>query len=169
MEMPENNSISASLEDYLEIIYQLQKKHKVARAKAIADKMKVQKASVTGALKSLAAKGLINYEPYSTITLTQKGEKIAKQIIHRHEILKEFFQSVLQLSPEQAEVNACKIEHVIHPKAVQKLTKFLEFLKICPRAGSDWVRSFENYCQRGAKKDECEQCLIKCLEQLRRT
>jgi len=55
--------LSASLEDYLEVIFHLEKSNRVARAKDIADQMNVQRASVTGALKALAGKGLINYSP----------------------------------------------------------------------------------------------------------
>ena len=56
--------LSESLENYLETILELEKANKVARAKDIADKLNLQRGSVTGALKSLAAAGLINYHPY---------------------------------------------------------------------------------------------------------
>ena len=62
--------LSASLEDYLEVIFHLEQSNRVARAKDIADQMNVQRASVTGALKALSGRGLINYSPYSFITLT---------------------------------------------------------------------------------------------------
>ena len=65
--------LSQSLEDYLETILELQKSNKVARVKDIAAKKGVQRGTVTGALKTLAGKHLINYEPYSFITLTPKG------------------------------------------------------------------------------------------------
>ncbi len=162
--MDKPNDISASLEDYLEIIYILEKENNSARAKDIAERMCVQKASVTGALRNLSAKGLINYEPYSQITLTNEGREIAREVIRRHGILKEFFEFVLKLSPEEAEENACKIEHVIHIGAMKRLTKFLEFLKICPRAGSDWFEAFENYCNDGLNKEGCVTCIKKCLE-----
>ena len=88
-DLPEG--LSASLEDYLEVIYHLERSNRVARAKDIADQMSVQRASVTGALKALAGRGLINYSPYSYITLTSAGRTVAQDIIRRHETLKEFF------------------------------------------------------------------------------
>ena len=78
--MEKNNKLSESLEDYLEVILDLESERKVARAKDIAEKMKVQRGSVTSALKKLEEKGLINYEPYSFITLTEKGKTIADEI-----------------------------------------------------------------------------------------
>ena len=68
------------MEDYLEAILALERLHKVARAKDIAERLKVKRGTVTGALKSLAEKGMINYTPYSYITLTPKGSEIASEI-----------------------------------------------------------------------------------------
>ena len=107
--------LSASLQDYLEVIYQLEEANRVARAKDIADQMNVQRASVTGALKTLATRGLINYSPYSHVTLTEDGRQVAREIIRRHNTLKEFFIIALQLDPEKAEADACRIEHAIGP------------------------------------------------------
>jgi len=156
--------LSASLEDYLEVIYHLERSNRVARAKDIADQMNVQRASVTGALKGLAGRGLINYSPYSYITLTSAGRTVARDIIRRHETLKEFFMAALQLDPEEAEANACRIEHAIDPMAVDRLVRFLEFIKICPRTGLDWFGAFARYCQAGSQTSNCEDCIKLCLE-----
>ncbi|NLI32771.1 MAG: metal-dependent transcriptional regulator [Deltaproteobacteria bacterium] len=158
--------LSASLEDYLEVIFHLEKSNRVARAKDIADQMNVQRASVTGALKALAGKGLINYSPYSFITLTPSGRVIAEDIIHRHETLKQFFIIALQLPPEEAEANACRMEHSINPNAVDRLVSLLEFMKICPRFGTDWFTAFARYCQKGSQTSDCEACVRDCLERI---
>lgn len=159
-----HDDLSASLEDYLEVIFHLEQSNRVARAKDIADQMSVQRASVTGALKALAARGLINYSPYSYITLTTAGRGIARDVIHRHDTLKEFFVTALQLSAEEAEANACRIEHAIAPLAVERLVRFLEFINACPRTGKDWFDAFARYCTRGARTSNCEQCLKDCFE-----
>jgi DtxR family transcriptional regulator, Mn-dependent transcriptional regulator len=158
--------LSASLEDYLEVIFHLEQSNRVARAKDIADQMNVQRASVTGALKALAGRGLINYSPYSYITLTSAGRTVAQDIIHRHETLKEFFSAALQLAPEEAEANACRIEHAIDPLAVDRLVRFLEFIKMCPRTNLDWFSAFARYCQQGSQTSNCEDCLRVCLEKI---
>lgn len=158
--------LSASLEDYLEVIFHLEQANRVARAKDIAGQMSVQRASVTGALKALALRGLINYSPYSTITLTSLGRDIARDVIQRHEALKDFFVTVLQLDPDQAEANACRIEHAIDPAAIHRLIRFLEFLKVCPRAGADWFEGFARYCHQGIQPSRCEGCLQNCMERI---
>jgi DtxR family transcriptional regulator, Mn-dependent transcriptional regulator len=164
---PENaEGLSASLEDYLRVILHLEESNRVARAKDIADQMSVQRASVTGALKALANRGLINYSPYSHITLTTEGRNIGWDIVRRHETLREFFMSTLQLSPEQAEANACRIEHAIDSIAVDRLVHFLEFLRFCPRTGIDWADAFALFCQRGAQASSCRECLKVCLDKI---
>ncbi len=137
--------LSESLEDYLEIILALEKTNKVARVKDIAEKMGVLRASVTGALKNLAEKGLINYKPYSFITLTRKGATIAKDITRKHSVIKNFLQNVLLLNAESAEKNACRMEHAMDKVAVNRLVKFLEYIHDCPRTGDDWLNAFVNY------------------------
>ena len=66
-------SLSPTLEDYLEAIYQISLFNKVARSMEIADKLNVKRSSVTVALRSLADKGLINYQARSYVTLTDNG------------------------------------------------------------------------------------------------
>lgn len=159
-----SEGLSASLEDYLEVIFHLEQSNRVARAKDIADQMSVQRASVTGALKALAGRGLINYSPYSYITLTSAGREIARDVIRRHQALKEFFMTTLQLGHEDAEANACRIEHAIAPEAIERLVQFLEFMKICPRTGIEWYEAFARYCKKGLQSSDCQACLQQCIE-----
>ena len=156
--------LSASLEDYLEVIFHLEKSNRVARAKDIAEQMHVQRASVTGALRALAARSLINYSPYRFVTLTQEGRCVAQEIIKRHDTLKDFFVTALQLCSEEAEANACRIEHAIDPVAIDRLVRFLEFIKICPRTGIDWFAAFGRFCKSGGKTSDCTECLTDCPE-----
>ncbi|MCE5242640.1 MAG: metal-dependent transcriptional regulator [Syntrophobacteraceae bacterium] len=158
--------LSASLEDYLEVIFHLEQSNRVARAKDIADQMSVQRASVTGALRALAGRGLINYSPYSFITLTSSGRSIARDIIRRHNTLMDFFMIALQLPREEAEANACRIEHAIDPLAIERLVHFVEFIKICPRTGMDWFDAFARFCKKGSQTSSCEDCVKVCLEHI---
>lgn len=159
--------LSSSLQDYLEAIFHLEKANRVARAKDIADEMNVQRGTVTGALKALSEHKLINYTPYNYITLTPKGRRLAKEVVCRHETLKEFFIMALRMDPEDADANACRVEHAIDPIAFERLVSFLEFLKSCPRAGDDWLESFARFCHEEVRSEDCEQCLEACLEKVR--
>lgn len=157
--------LSESLEDYLEVILDLEREKKVARAKDIARKLGIQPGSVTGGLKSLVEKKLINYEPYSFITLTSEGARIAKAITRRHSALKDFLSKVLQLDEEIAEVAACRMEHAVDEVSVERLVDFVEYLFACPRTGDAWIQSFIDYTRSGKKSwEKCAACLDDCRD-----
>jgi len=130
-----------------------------ARAKDIAQRLQVRASSVTGALRLLAERGLVNYAPYDLITLTPRGKKIAKDIVFRHEALRDFFVKVLSVDENAADETACKMEHVIPRNIVDRLTKFVEFVDRCPRCGERWISRFDSFCETGTMTDDCERCI----------
>ncbi len=121
--------LSVSLEDYIEEIYNQIKNAGQAKVTAIAAALNVKKASVTGALNILAEKKLVNYAPYSEITLTKEGEKIAKKIFEKHKKLSEFFVEVLGADEEQAVEIACKMEHIVPDKIFKNMVKLTKYTK----------------------------------------
>ncbi len=125
----ETSVLSESLGDYLEVIYHLVERQRVARVRQIADRMGVQMPSVNGALKILAERKLVNHDPYSLITLTDRGRRVARDLVRRHETLTEFFNRVLGLDPKTAERNACHVEHAIEPQVLDRLVAFLDSVK----------------------------------------
>ena len=152
-------ALSESLGDYLECIYHLVKTGPVARVRDIAERMDVQMSSVTGALKSLAEKELINYEPYGLITLTPRGQKAARELVRRHEALTQFLVRVLSVDPAAAGRNACHMEHAIEPQVLENLVRFLRFLESCPGAAGCWKRGFKDECGHGEDSEECRRCV----------
>ena len=141
--MASSPSLSSNMEDYLEAIYHISSEKQAARAKDISDRLKVNKSSVTGALRSLSEKGLVNYAPYDLITLTAEGEQLAKEVVRRHETLKDFFMKILLLDEEEAEEASCKIEHAISNKIIDRVISFVEFMEICPRGGQGMAQGFQ--------------------------
>lgn len=138
----------------------------MARAKDIADRLGVTRGNVTSALKGLHEKSLINYQPYGHITLTSEGEKLAANIIHRHKILTQYLQEVLQLPSESAEANACRAEHVLDAEVIECMVSFLEFLDKCPRTSDVWRKAIDNFCESGVDKADCEECVGQCLAEI---
>lgn len=118
--------LTASLEDYLEIIYNNMENQSIFRAVDISRKLNVSRASVTEALKKLVAKGYITYDRHDSITLTPEGKKLASSVASKHTILQNFFEKVLLLSEDEASHNACKIEHVITNNAFESIKKYME-------------------------------------------
>ena len=166
--MAKSKRLSANMEDYLEAIYHIVGEKKAARAKDIAVRMAVNSASVTGALRLLAEKGHINYAPYDLITLTPQGEALARDIVRRHEILKDFFTKVLDVDEEVAEESACKMEHAVSPVIIDRLVRFVEFVQICPRGGEEWIGGFRQFCQQDNTLSGCADAISKCLDDLKK-
>ena len=156
----ESDKLSPSLEDYLEAVLILVRRGRVARVRDIAAHLGVGKSSVTGAAKTLAKRGLVNYEPYQFITLTDRGRELAEEVSARHVLLREFLSDVLGLDEEAAEANACRMEHAVDAELLEQLGKFSVFVRSCPRAGESWVRSFVERCGSGDVDSEvCTRCV----------
>ncbi len=122
-------NLSYSQEDYLEEIYNQVLKSGHAKVTDISAALNVKKASVTSALIQLSQKKLINYAPYSTITLTSEGEKLAHAILEKHKSMTAFFKDILLLTEEEASENACKMEHIISDKLYKRFLQLYSFLK----------------------------------------
>jgi len=140
-----SNNLSASLEDYLEAIFNLAGESNVARSKDIAESLGVAKPSVTGALKILAKKGLVNYRPYGYVTLTGSGVAEAARVARKHNIIKSFFVNILGIDAEVAQEAACKAEHALGSAIVSRLLDFTDFITRKGRNGSDVADKFKQF------------------------
>ena len=118
--------LTASLEDYLEAVYEIIEEKQGVRASGISQRLGVARSSVTEALKLLATKGYINYGRYDVISLTDLGEKKAKAISEKHKTLYGFLSKILGVEDKEANLTACKIEHVISDEVNDKLINFIK-------------------------------------------
>ena len=116
--------IRQSAEDYLEAMLILQEEHGYIRSIDIAKKLGVTKPSVSYAVKRLRENGYINMDANGPITLAPAGYKIAKRIYERHKALTAFLEK-LGVSKEQAEEDACKIEHDISYETYVAICEYL--------------------------------------------
>ena len=119
-------ALSASLEDYLEAIFEIDKTKKNVRVKDVARKLGVTMPSVNGALKNLEAKGLITHEKYEYIELTRLGVQQASRVASRHKMIFFFLRDILNVDEKTAQMDACKIEHVLSRNTVNKMTAYIE-------------------------------------------
>ncbi|UCD14329.1 MAG: metal-dependent transcriptional regulator [Thermoplasmatales archaeon] len=141
-----------TIEDYVELLYDLQKNKKPVHTNDIASVLNINPASVTEIFQKLNNDGYINYEKYGGATLTQKGEKIAIATKKKHDTLKKFLK-ILGVDEKIADMDACKIEHVVDPMTMEKLTKFVEFVQRF-KGGPRWLDHFKYFYETG-KYIEC--------------
>ena len=118
-------SMTQSLEDYLEAIYLLIKDTGSACVRDVAKSLGVKMPSVVKALHELKSLELVNQEPYSSIELTKKGERLAKSVLARHELLKSFLVS-LGVNPGTADEDACRMEHILSAETLDKIRIYTE-------------------------------------------
>ncbi|MGI5832268.1 MAG: metal-dependent transcriptional regulator [Thermoguttaceae bacterium] len=162
----QTNRLSDSLEDYLEAIYRIILARGQVKPKDIAKAMHVAGASVTGALRALAEKGLINYAPYDEISLTPSGLAIAQDVFSRHKRLKFFLKDMLGVPEREADETACKVEHAVSSETIGKLVRFAEFIESCPRGGRLWISGFEHDCDPEHALSQCRRCVAATLEKI---
>jgi Mn-dependent DtxR family transcriptional regulator len=151
-----------TIEDYVELIYILQKEKEIVHTKDIASALDISPASVTEIFQKLSNEGYINYEKYSGVILTEKGRKIGIDTKKKHDTLKSFL-ILLGVDDKIADEDACKIEHNVNPETMRKLRKFVKFAKLedgCKR----WLDHFKYYDETGkyilcTPKDQ-EKCPI---------
>jgi len=148
---------SASMEDYLEAIAKLGEGKKVVKVKQLSEMLGVKMPSVTSALKKLSEQELVEHEKYGHIKLTPEGDELARDVICRHEALARFFAQALGIDRVTAEEDACKIEHVISPLSMDRLTKFVEFIEACPLGGANFPSRYEYYLEHGELPRECSR------------
>jgi len=158
--------LSRTLEDYLYAIYRIEREQKATRPKDIAAAQNVASSTVTAALQSLAEKGMINYEPYELITLTEEGRERADQLATRHHIVRNFLEDILGLEAGQAAATACDMEHAVDPYGLERFVCFLAFIRRHSPAGVDWLDDFRRFIQEGADGHSCEECVKEYMETL---
>ena len=118
--------IQKSGEDYLETIYNLLAKDDHAHSADIARTLGVSKPSTFKALQVLAEQGYLQKENYGAVTLTEKGRNYAENIQKKHTAIRKLLTDVLGVSPQNAEIDACKIEHFIGEETTERLFEFLK-------------------------------------------
>lgn len=117
--------LTFTMENYLEAVYELSKGESGARVSDIAERLDVTKASTNSAMTTLSEKGLITNEKYGEIFLTPAGKQLAEITSKKHQIIREFFVTLLNIDPVTADEDACAIEHVISSDSIQAMQEFM--------------------------------------------
>lgn len=141
--------ISKSLQEYIKTMYVLKKQNGNIRVTDIADKMNCSKPSVNKALNNLKNTGLINYETYGTIELTESGEELAKKLLEAYDIVYLFLKDVLNLQSDEAKNEAEKIKSAISDNTINSLARYVH--KVLDMTDLD--------CGYDINKEQCRSCL----------
>lgn len=138
----EDNSLTASMEDYLEMIYRLSKDSGFTRIHELSHALNVQPPSATNMVKKLSELKLLKYEKYGVVVLEKEGKLLGEALLKRHNIIDEFLRAIGVSECEILEQTE-KIEHTMSSSTVKCLENYLNFIMKNPEVGD----AFKRYCE----------------------
>ena len=118
-------AMTQSLEDYLEAIYMLIAGNHPAQVRDVARMLAVKMPSVVKALHELKKLGLVTQQPYAAIELTAKGRRVAKLVLGRHTLIRDFLMK-LGVSRKNADKDACLMEHILSAETIDRIRTYTE-------------------------------------------
>ena len=124
--MHQPHRLTQSTEKYLETILRLDRQKGMVRVTDIAAELKLQKGTVSGALRNLKAHQLVRYEPYGRIELTAAGRQAAAGIARRYHILVRFMVEVLRMKPEPSETAARRMGPAVEQTVIERMRRCLQ-------------------------------------------
>ncbi|MCI1999965.1 MAG: metal-dependent transcriptional regulator [Clostridia bacterium] len=123
----DDEKLTSSMEDYLEMICRLSEGQKEVRIGTISEKLHVKPSSASKMMLLLKEKGYISFEKYGHISISEKGLKMGGYLLYRHKVINEFLCALNNSDTELEQTE--KIEHFINKKTVENLKKFTDKLK----------------------------------------
>jgi DtxR family transcriptional regulator, Mn-dependent transcriptional regulator len=111
--MPENATLTAAVQDYVKAIYTLDSGERGVSTTALAERLDVRPASVSGMLPKLTALGLVVHEPYHGVRLTKRGTRVALEVVRHHRLLELFLVESLGMTWDEVHAEAEILEHVL--------------------------------------------------------
>jgi Mn-dependent DtxR family transcriptional regulator len=142
----DQETLTPSAEDYMEMIYRLSKEQGFTRVNDLAGALNVQPPSVTKMIQKLAEIKLIKYEKYGVIMLEQEGKTLGKALLYRHNLIEEFLRLLNISKGLLAETE--KMEHTINDDILSGIKDLVEFFQQNPELRERWNR------YRGVKADK---------------
>lgn len=130
--VPEDQKLSANIEEYLETIYKLSHNGDMVKTTNISKCLNIAPGSVTQMLKKLDNQGYVNYSQYKGVKLTENGIKAAKSVTRKHRLLERFLHDILKLKNNLLHDQACEMEHSLSDEAERALCQVLEHPDRCP-------------------------------------
>jgi DtxR family Mn-dependent transcriptional regulator len=114
------------VEDYLKAIYDLERSGEAAATSEIAHRLDIAPASVTGMIRRLAEQGLLEYEPYRGVRLTETGQRAALRTIRRHRVIETFLARVLGYPWDEVHEEAEHLEHTASDTLIDRMVAALD-------------------------------------------
>src|SRR5438132_9769469 len=130
--MKTEESLSATVEEYLEAIYNMSAEDEVVIGARLAEKFHVSAPTVTEMLKRLVRDGYITMDNKRQVTLTEAGIQAAEAVLRRHRLTERFLVDMLGMQWHQVHEEACRLEHFISGAVEARVIAALNNPTTCP-------------------------------------
>lgn len=130
--MKTEESLSATVEEYLETIYNMSAEDEVVIGARLAEKFDVSAPTVTEMLKRLVRDGYIEMDAKRQVTLTEEGNRAAEAVLRRHRLTERFLVDMLGMQWHQVHEEACRLEHFISGAVEDRVITSLNYPTTCP-------------------------------------
>lgn len=159
----EENELTHSAAHHLMAIYNLLKQQGYARAIDVAKYLGITRGSVAITLKQLKKKGLIVEDENKFFQLSESGKDMVNAVLSKRHILIKFLTEVIRLSLENAEIDACKIEHLISKEMGEKLLSFMGYFLSNQKEVQEFKKAFSEFTYACESADNCQVCETQCF------
>jgi DtxR family Mn-dependent transcriptional regulator len=160
----EDNAISHSAAHYLMTIKGLLDDNGYARVTDIAKRLNITRGSCSISLKPLKKRGLVVEDENRFLLLSEEGRRLAEMVEMNDQLLETLFSDVLGVSQEQAEIDACKIEHLLSIEVSLALANFIRQWKDGGKSIADFKKALESdqlTCNQDV--ENCDICQSVCI------
>jgi len=159
----EDNEITHSGAHYLLAIASFAKSGAPPRAAAVARRLGVSRAAVSLQLRTLQEHGLVALDDRQRLVLTDAGADLVARVASKHDVLLVFLHELLGVRAPTAELDACKVEHLLSEESGAALVRLLRFARSEEPEAQAFLSAFRRttaHCRPGAR---CELCTEACL------
>ena len=164
----EENPLTHSAAHYLMTIHELLDENGYARVTDIAKRMSITRGSCSIGLKALKRRGLVVEDENKFLKLSPNGQAMAELVERNDQLLEQFFRDVLGVHQDQAEIDACKIEHLISIDTSMRLSAFLQLFdegNKAAKAIAKEMQKLEPRCDHDA--ETCTFCQNLCFLEIK--
>ncbi len=160
----EDNQLTHSAAHYLMTIHELLESQGYARVTDIAKRLNITRGSCSISLKPLKKRGLVVEDANKFLSLSEEGRRLAIIIERNDELLETLFRDILGVEAEQAEIDACKIEHLLSIESSLRLGSFIDFIRSNDPTATAFRKELSRHiAECSCSIEECPTCDEVCV------
>jgi len=159
----EQTELTHSSIHHLLAINSLLKENGYSRSVDVANHLNISRASVSITVTKLREKGFVREDKNRFLRLSKKGKNLVNSVLTKRRIVQQFFREVLDLSSQDAEVEACKVEHLLSEPTGKKLISFMGYFLSDQTDAIKFRKGLENFNHVCETAEDCPVCELECF------